>query len=290
MLQISELYIYPIKSLPGIKLNRARVTPKGLEHDRRWMLVDEHNVFISQREFPQLTQFVVTLKENGLYVAHKRRGDSLPIPFSANGEKIAVTVWDDTCDAALVGDEADKWFSDMTGLKCRLVYMPDDSMRSVDERYAPEDKVTSFSDAYPFLLIGQASLDELNSRLKQALPIDRFRPNIVFTGGTPFEEDSLGHFKIDEIHFYGVKLCARCVVITIDQQNGKKEKEPLKTLSSYRQKNKKIYFGQNLIHTGEGNITVGDELEVISKNTDERFIVSKPEELNNVVDIDKTYY
>jgi len=161
------------------------------------------------------------------------------------------------------------------GIKCRLVHMPEETHREVDQRYAQPGMITSFSDAYPFLLIGQHSLDDLNTKLAEPLPMDRFRPNIVFTGGRPFEEDLMNHVKIAGIDFYGAKLCARCVLTTINQQTAVKAKEPLKTLASYRLKNKKILFGQNLIHKGTGIITIGDTLEVLSTHREERFIVSQ---------------
>jgi uncharacterized protein len=291
MLQISELYIYPIKSLPGIALKEAKVTATGFEYDRRWMLVDENNLFISQREAPQMTQLHVSLEKDGLLVKHKSSDNSINIPFNVppSAGRGIVTIWDDTCEGEYLSDEADKWFTAMMGIKCRLVYMPDDCKRIVDQRYAPADAVTSFSDAYPFLIIGQASLDDLNSRLHVALPIDRFRPNIVFTGGDPFEEDLMGNFTINSINFYGVKLCARCPIPTIDQNNGIKGKEPLKTLASYRSKNNKIYFGQNLIHKGAGIITIGDKLQTIGLNHDERFMINNRAKKTTHIDIDKTF-
>jgi uncharacterized protein YcbX len=291
MLQISELYIYPIKSLPGIAVKEARVTEKGFEYDRRWMLVDKNNLFISQREAPQMTQLLVSIKNEGLHIKHKIKGQFITIPFHAPplGGLGEVTIWDDTCVAEYVSNDADEWFTSALGINCRLVYMPDDCKRVVDQRYAPADKVTSFSDAYPFMIIGQASLDDLNGRLDDALPMERFRPNIVFTGGEPYEEDMMGSFTIGNINFYGVKLCARCIIPTINQQNASKGKEPLKTLARYRQKNNKIYFGQNLVHNGEGVIAIGDEIQTISLNSDERFIVNKTPEKNANIDIDKTF-
>lgn len=289
ILKVSELFIYPIKSLPGISVQQATVTPKGFEHDRRWMLVDENNMFMSQREIPQMTQLTVAIENNGLRVTHRITGESILVPFNypKNNPTAQVTIWDDVCTAQFISDKIDAWFSKMIGINCRLVYMPDDTMRVVDQRYAPEDSVTSFSDAYPFLIIGQASLDELNSRLTGPLPMNRFRPNIVFTGGEPFEEDLMGHFIIGNINFQGVKLCARCIMTTIDQVTGSKAKEPLKTLASYRFKNNKIMFGQNLAHHGNGIVTVGDKLTVLSKNVDERFIVNMPPQRKSSADIGK---
>ena len=276
MLKVSELYVYPIKSLPGVAVKNATVTDRGFENDRRWMLIDENNRFISQREVPELTQLQVSIGDKGLLVAHKTKNDSVTVPyFVPEPEKpISVTVWDDTCMAAPVSREADQWFTRMVDINCRLVYMSDESRRPVDETYAIDNEITSFSDAYPFLMIGQASLDDLNSRLTDSLTMNRFRPNIVFTGGEPFEEDMIASFKVGNITFFGVKLCARCVIITINQENAVKGKEPTKTLASYRTKNNKIYFGQNLLHQGEGMVSVGDQLMVTGRNHEERFMVN----------------
>jgi uncharacterized protein YcbX len=275
VLKISELYIYPIKSLAGIAVREASLTATGFRHDRRWMLVDVNNRFISQREAPQLALMQVDIENEALRVMHKIKGDSIAIPFKSAGSEVAVTIWDDTCTGEYVSKEIDKWFTAILGISCRLVYMPDTSKRLVDQRYAPGNAITSFSDAYPFLIIGQASLDDLNSRLDEALPMNRFRPNIVFTGGKPYEEDLIGHFKIGDINFYGVKLCDRCVMTTINQNSLAKTKEPLKTLAEYRQKNNKILFGQNLVHDGDGVIAVGDRLQIISINHEERFIINQ---------------
>jgi uncharacterized protein YcbX len=154
----------------------------------------------------------------------------------------------------------------MLSVKCRLVYMPDTTKRLVDKNYAAHDEITGFSDGYPFLMIGRSSLDDLNRRLTNSLPINRFRPNIVFTGGSPYEEDLIKEFKINDINFYGAKLCARCTITTVNQDDASKSNEPLKTLAFYRQKNNKIYFGQNLLHKGEGVIRIGDTIEVIKIN------------------------
>jgi len=153
--------------------------------------------------------------------------------------------------------------------------MPVETKRQVDPRYAPPGAVTSFSDAYPFMMIGQASLDDLNNRLAEKMLVNRFRPNIVFTGGQPFQEDLMEHFVVGDIHFFGVKLCARCNIITIDQDTAASGKEPTKTLAAYRRKGNNILFGQNLVHRGEGTISVGDDLKIISINHHERFIINE---------------
>ena len=262
MLQVSELFIYPIKSLGGISVSEALVTDRGFQHDRRWMLVDEHNEFITQRSLPQMALLQTEITGEGLKVYHKTSLEEISIPFESHGQTIAVQVWSDRCKAVVVDNKLDEWFSNILGKTCRLVYMPTTTKRRVDGRYALQKEITSFTDGYPFMTIGQSSLDDLNSRLEEKLPINRFRPNIVFTGGMPHEEDTWAQCTINGINFYGVKLCARCVITTINQENLEKGKEPLKTLASYRMKNNKIYFGQNLLHHGEGKIHVGDLIEV----------------------------
>ncbi|TWR31071.1 MOSC domain-containing protein [Mucilaginibacter pallidiroseus] len=274
MLLVSQLIVYPIKSLGGIGLQNARVTDRGLEHDRRWMLIDANNRFLSQREHAQLALFSIIILDTGLEVTCRSDGAALLIPFVPQTKQmIDVSIWDDTCPGQIVSNEANEWFSKKAGMDCRLVYMPDDVHRQTDSRYTDADGITSFSDAYPALLIGQASLDDLNSRLAEALPMNRFRPNIVFTGGDPYSEDIMNHISINGADMYGVKLCARCVLTTIDQDTATKGKEPLKTLSQYRRKGAKILFGQNLMMTAGGTISVGDELQVHTTHTEERFIV-----------------
>jgi len=263
MLTVSELFIYPIKSLGGIALSSATVTDRGFQYDRRWMLVDEQNNFITQRSFPQMALLQVAVTVAGLSVQHKITGDAISIPFTpASTATEMVQIWDDTCPAQFVSDRADEWFSQMLSMPCRLVFMPDTSRRKVEEGYAGNNEITSLSDGYPFLLVGQSSFDDLNSRLAEPLPINRFRPNIVFTGGQAFIEDRLKHFILNGINFFGVKPCSRCQVTTINQDNGAIAKEPLKTLAMYRRKNNHIYFGQNLLHNGEGIVQVGDEIIV----------------------------
>lgn len=265
MLQVSALYIYPIKSLGGMAVNEALLTERGLQHDRRWMLIDSDNRFLSQREIAQMALFKVAITGNGLSVTYAPTNSSLQIPFQPlHDQPFEVTVWDDTCLAQRVSDEADSWFSRILGIPCRLVYMPDDTLRQVDLNYANEGMVTSFADAFPLMMISQASLDDLSSRIGSAIPMNRFRPNLVYTGGEPYSEDELASFNINGICFYGVKLCARCPIPGIDQDTAVSGKEPIKTLASYRRRQNKIYFGQNLVYEGTGILRIRDVMEVLS--------------------------
>lgn len=265
MLSISHLYVYPIKSLGGIELTEARLTDRGIEHDRRWMLVDENNRFLTQREFPQMALLRTAIHANELTVYEKgNEADTIRVNlYPTETATLRVQVWDDVVEAIVMEDEINQWFSEKLNRVCKLVYMPDASQRKVDADYALNNELTGFSDAFPVLMIGQASLDDLNSRLTTAVPMNRFRPNIVFTGGTAFEEDTMQHFRINGIDLYAVKPCARCVVTTTDQETGIIAKEPLKTLASYRTGNNKVYFGQNILYKQKGIIRVGDELKVV---------------------------
>jgi len=271
MLIISKLFIYPIKSLRGISVSSSMVTDRGLQYDRRWMLVNEENSFLTLREYPKMALLEVSIKEEGLRInSLEYPADDLLIPFDAKesgSEK--VTIWNATCEAKRVDEKADLWFSEKLGIPCKLVFMPDKSMRPVDTTsgYAPIGKFTSFADAYPFMMLGEASMNDLNSRLKVPLSIMRFRPNIVFTGGPPYLEDEIEAFNINQVNFTGLENCARCIIPNIDPEKGilNNNKEPLKTLATYRTQNGKINFGRNVVHTGTGIISVGDNLHLINE-------------------------
>jgi hypothetical protein len=176
-----------------------------------------------------------------------------------------VEVWGDRCAAKAFKGAINAWFSHILGQNIRLVLMPESTRRHADGRYAPKGQYVSFADGFPFLLAGQASLDDLNSRLVQPLPMNRFRPNFVFTGGTPFEEDTWANFSVGDQLFRAVKPCARCMVITTNQDTAERGVEPLKTLSTYRKFGNKIRFGQNTVWLGNGDATirVGDVLQPV---------------------------
>lgn len=269
-LELQDIYIYPIKSLGGISVREAEVQQTGLAYDRRWMLIDSEGNFLSQRFCSQMALLQVYLHHEGLLITHK---DNLLTPLMitfncTTGRSVKVNVWDDVCTASEVSVAANEWFSAALQMPVRLVYMPLGTERLVDTNYAHNNEIVSFADAFPFLLIAQASLDDLNTRLPHAVRMNRFRPNLVFKGGTPYIEDAIHTFRIGDICFEAVKPCARCVMTTIDQENGKKGTEPLKTLAAYRTVKNKIMFGQNLVHRGGGVIRVGDKIIVDSWKAD----------------------
>lgn len=278
MLKLSEIYIYPVKSLGGIRLEEAEVTDRGLQYDRRWMLIDENNRFISQREYPQLALFEVAIKDSNLVITNKKNGKILTVSNSlinSDSSSINVTVWDDEVVACEVSKKANDFFTQAIGMSARLVYMPDESQRKTETDYSLKgDEITSFSDGYPILIIGQSSLNDLNNRLAEPITINRFRPNFVFTGGTEFEEDEWHEFKVGNIKFFGVKPCGRCILTTIDPLTGeKKGKEPLLTLNRYRKASNKILFGQNVLISQLGRVSVGDKIDVINRKKLAKFEV-----------------
>ncbi|MGF7214815.1 hypothetical protein GGR92_000955 [Spirosoma lacussanchae] len=279
---ISALYLYPIKSLGGIAVQEAIVTPRGFQYDRRFMLVDTHGLFITQRSNHHMALIDVALRNDQLLIWHRQRPDQvleLPLtPLPDTLVPLPVTIWDsEDVPALAVSDEADRWFTNALGKPCRLVYMPDTTHRSVEPGYARPDEAgqlpaVSFADGYPYLLIGQASLDELNRRLPEPVTMQRFRPNIVVSGSGPYDEDSWSQFRVGELDFYGVKPCARCVLTTIDPATGETGKEPLRTLSTFRQWKHKILFGQNVLAATDGprssaQLSVGQAVEVTNRTT-----------------------
>ncbi len=277
-MNLSEINIYPIKSLGGIALKSSIVEARGLKYDRRWMLVDADNTFLTQREFPKMAAVNVEVTKNGLGVSAD--GKSVEIPFAFDStETEVVKIWSSRCRAKVYQKSINDWFSDVLQTDCRLVLMSEETTRKVNYFYAvhKEDAV-SFADAYPVLLIGEESLNDLNSRLETRVPMNRFRPNLVFSGGDAFVEDGWKQIKIGASVFHVVKPCGRCVVTTIDQKNGEKQGiEPLKTLASYRipkrSVKKKILFGQNLIAESVGeSLNVGDEIKVIETKNKPKFV------------------
>jgi len=259
---LSSLYVYPIKSAAGLAPREWPVGPLGLRFDRRWMVVRGDGAMLTQRSHPRLGQIHPSIGENTLLVETAGM-PPLELPLEPGASvSVPVTIWDDQCTATWAGERAARWFSDVLETDCSLVHIAEAAARTVDLDYAPPGHRVGFADAFPFLLISEASLAELNRRLDTPLPMNRFRPNLVIAGVEPFGEDHLGEFVIGELRFTPVKPCDRCVITTTDQTTGERGVEPLRTLATYRRSNGKVLFGQNVIHTGTGRLRVGDALLV----------------------------
>ena len=259
---VSGLSIYPVKSCREIKLESSSVESFGLEHDRRWMVVDENGEMLTQRKIAEMCLIHVELTKSGLTLSNPFV-DKIYVAIPTSKNKVTVKVWQDYCQAYDAGDAIAKWLSAALSQKCRLVYFPDDEFRQVDLTYANEGDKTAFSDGFPLLLVSQASLDDLNARLKTPVTMARFRPNIIISGCQPFEEDNWKTIQIGEVVLRIVKPCSRCIIPNINIKNANKEQEPIKTLSIYRKRENKIFFGQNVIATRYGKINVGMEVKII---------------------------
>ena len=270
-LTLRSIHIYPIKSLGGISLQEAVVEKRGLQYDRRFMLVDSEGKFITQREHTILAKLKCEIRAaSSLWKTlnvDANSGVNIPlVPDEKGGTFKKVQVWSAKLKALLVDPKLDAWFEDVVGLKCHLVYMPDSIRRGLNPFYAGLGQEVSFADGYPYLITGMASLEDLNGRLEAQIPMNRFRPNFVFEGGVPYEEVDWKNFTIGQVAFKNVKNCGRCLMVNIDQDRGEQAgKEPLKTLSSYRKKGNKVIFGQNLIwkEGDKGNLVkIGDAIHL----------------------------
>lgn len=289
-MQISEINIYPIKSLRGITLESALVEKRGLRLDRRWMLTDRDGMFLTQREIPKMAVVSVNLNGDGLIVAADGF-EAIHVPREPDrGERQRVVVWKDEVGALAYGGMVSEWFSDVLDRNCRLMLMPESTERHVSERFDQGNDIVSFADGYPLLLIGEGSLAEVNERLhdkyngeeygeKLPLPMNRFRPNLVVRGSDPFEEDRWAKIRVGETIFRVAKPCGRCVMTTIDPARGEFDgKEPLTTMATFRmakdvfptsfeafeQKPNAVLFGENLIPENPGaTVRVGHEVEVL---------------------------
>lgn len=260
MAVVSALYIYPIKSCRGIRVDEWPIAARGFVADRRWMLVDPAGKFVTQRELPELALVRTSLEGDELRVTAKGFAPlTLPLTHDTGAER-PVQIWTDET-LATVHPAGSAWFSAYLAAPHELVYMPDRHRRQVNpERAKPED-IVSFADGYPFLVISEASLAALNARLATPVSMERFRPNIVLSGTEPFAEDGYARVRLGAISFRGLKRCDRCVITTIDPETGHGGKEPLRTLAKFSMAEQKVWFGMNLVHDNLGLLRVGDAVD-----------------------------
>lgn len=261
-MQLSALYLHPLKSAAPLACDVLDIEPRGARHDRRWMLVDADGRFVSGRELGALLRLQARPIDAGLQLDWQ--GERWQVPLPAEGStRIGVTVWKDRVEAALADPASQRWISDRLQRDLRLVYMDPAARRAVDPRYASDTDEVSFADGFPFLVLGRSSMDELNRRIGRELAITRFRPNLVITGAEPHAEDGWRRIRIGEVEFELVKPCVRCVFTTVDPDSGERDAsgEPLATLKTYRRSDKGITFGINAIARGQGRITIGMPVE-----------------------------
>lgn len=265
-IRVAGIYYYPVKSCRGISAQTAQVTATGFANDRRLMLVDRDGKFLSQRTHPLMARIKPKIDDE-LLILSAPGISSVKIRLQTTGKKQYVKIWQDQCVAVDQGEAAADWFSGVLKTPCRLVQIAPRFQRKIEPTYNTNpDSHVGFADAYPFLLISEASLQDLNSRLAKPLPLDRFRANIVVSGCDAYEEDRWKRIKIGPVAFDIVKPCVRCVITTTDQKTAKVGKEPLRTLAKYRNlSGKGVEFGQNMIHNNMGEIRIGDRMKIMEE-------------------------
>lgn len=263
-MHLSALTIYPIKSCAGLSPISWEVDTFGLRYDRRWMVTTPRGEFITQRECPALALVRPEIREPHLRITAPGMPELVIALHPMGGRPVSTMIWEDEVAVVAPDHQADDWFSRVVGQEAVLAYMPDSVVREVDRDRAPRGGRTGFADGFPFLLIGESSLEELNGRLAAPLPMNRFRPNLVVAGSAPFAEDGWRSIRVGEVPMEVVKPCARCVMTTTSQERGVREgDEPLRTLATFRRQDGKVMFGQNVVHYATGRLTVGDPVHLL---------------------------
>lgn len=265
---ISSLHVYPVKGLKGIDLAEARATERGLEHDRRWMVVDPQGEFLTQRSRPRMATVWTDLLPGALELSAPDAG-SVQIPFEPPpATPMRVRVWNSVVDAIPASRAADWFLSEYLGEPCRLVYMPESTRRASNPEFAGDgERLVGFADGYAYLVANTASLDDLNARLRAKghppLPMNRFRPNIVVSGAAPYAEDGWREIESGGAKLRAAKPCGRCEVTTTDQATGEvRGPEPLATLGTYRNSDRfGLMFGLNMVSLRVGTLKAGEALQ-----------------------------
>ena len=259
---MSAIYRYPLKSARGHSLQDARTDAFGIEGDRRWMLVDERGVFVSQRTMAAMALLEVMPTHDGLLLAYRGAQVTVALP-APDAARESVQVWSDHLEGLVAASAANHWLSQQFGVPLRLVYCPEDARRPVDPHYAAEGARVAFPDGFPLLVITQASLDDLNRRLPAPVPMDRFRPNLVIGGADAFDEDHWSRLRIGDAQIDLVKPCSRCVVPSIDQATGERDGSINRVLAGFRRRDGQIYVGMNALAPAGARLRVGDPVAVL---------------------------
>ncbi|CAM5585484.1 MULTISPECIES: MOSC domain-containing protein [Streptomyces] len=272
--ELTSIHLYPLKGARGLALPEAAVEPWGLAGDRRWMLVDAEDRFITQRSFPTLALVSATpLPGGGLALAVPGQ-DPWTVPAPGPGAPSAtVEIWKDKVSAVSGDATASARLSAFLGVAVRLVHLADPARdRLVDQRFADPGETVSLADGYPLLVTTTDSLDALNALIAEGdhaaegpLPMERFRPSVVVSGTGAWDEDGWARVAVGEVTFKVAKMCGRCVVTTTDQRTAERGKEPLRTLSRHRRFGSQLVFGQNLIPESTGTVRAGDPFTVLAR-------------------------
>ncbi len=270
MMELSGIFVYPIKGMGGISLKTVNLEERGMQLDRRWMIVDENYTFISQRQVAKMALFKIEIEANHLKVYSDNEHILVPFSEDTYDRRANVKVWNDQVTALIASDQLNNWFSKHLGVKCYLAFQGKESKRLTSPKYTPSSEV-SLADGYPFLMISERSVSFLNQKLTKPVEMGRFRANLIIKGDpSPHIEDDYQFYIIGGVKFKAIKPCARCNVITINQATTEQDPEPIQVLTKYRKRNNKIYFGQNLIleKSDHYTIKVGDQVDFLNKKID----------------------
>ncbi len=262
MITLSEIWIYPVKSLSGVRVREATVVARGLEGDRRFMVVDPRGRFVTQRERPELARLAPRLEGDELVIEAPGAVLRVPRGGAAHDAALTASIWGDEVAARDAGEAAAAFLTDFLGAPHRLARMPDATRRPADPDGARPGDVVAFQDGFPFLVTSAASLAWLLERLPSPVDVRRFRPNLVVAGADPFAEDGWRELRIGEITLHVAKACPRCSVIDVDPDRGERARGVLAKLAELRTIDRAARFGQNCVHDGTGTLRVGDAIEV----------------------------
>lgn len=264
IMKISELNIYPIKSTRQVSLEKSEVFTTGLAHDREWLLIDQNQELITARDYPRLLQVRTQVGKNKLKISTPL--ESFTFQGQDQEKEISFRFFNEQLSGKYYSMEADHWFSDYLGIACQLIHQKDVFRPMLEKRGGRNGDRVNFGDEAPILLIGQGSLDDLNSRLDNPVTMGHFRPNIVVSDTKPYDEDHWKSIRIGACEFDVAQVCRRCVFTTIDPITQEKHKrgEPLRTLAGYRKvSDGGVAFGMHLIPRKLGEIRKGDEVTVV---------------------------
>lgn len=266
--KLTRIMVYPVKSCGGVELESAELRAGGLAHDRRWMLLDERGRMATQRRHPEMARIRAAIEPDALRLRAPGMPElSLPFAHERQPDTVTVPTWHGRTEGIEVGSSADRWFGRFLGISCRLVRMPDTVHRQLDSAFATADDRVGYADAFPVLLVNEASLADLNARLYNPIPVERFRPNLVVGGSRAFEEDDWEKIEIGDASFRVAEPCPRCSVITVDQESGRRTgTEPLRSLAGYRWGRSGLHFGANLIPDNEALLKREDPVRTFTRD------------------------
>jgi uncharacterized protein len=260
---LSQIFIYPIKSARGIAVPETQLDNSGPLQDRRWMIVDENGVFLSQRKLPAMALIEPRFEGSDLVVTAPGMSRLVIPPWSGDSEWMSVRIWRDNLKLPHPNQGWSDWFSSFLGTRCRLVHLPDEVTRCVEPPFDHPKWRVSLADGYPLLVVTQESLDLLNTKLGSPIGMARFRPNLVIAAATPHAEDGWTGLQIDSVRLAIVKPCARCSTVLVDPATAQPGLEPLRTLAEYRRMSGSVMFAQNALVVNPGQIRVGTAVEIV---------------------------